>query len=52
LLEACDAGEDRYCRACFTGNYPIPVPEDQRLHKFSLEASGDRIEEGPEDRIS
>jgi len=37
LLESCGAEKDRFCTACFDGDYPIEVPEDLRLSKFRLE---------------
>jgi amidophosphoribosyltransferase len=35
LTEATGAPADTFCRACFDGEYPIPVPE--RAHKYLLE---------------
>ncbi len=37
LLESVGTGQADYCRACFTGNYPIPVQLD--MDKLVLEAS-------------
>jgi amidophosphoribosyltransferase len=28
---------DRYCMACFTGEYPIEIPEEVRRGKMALE---------------
>jgi amidophosphoribosyltransferase len=38
LTEATTLPSDRLCRACFDGNYPVPVAEDDR-GKFVLEVS-------------
>jgi amidophosphoribosyltransferase len=37
LTRATTLPADRLCRACFTGEYPIPI-EDDRVGKFVLEA--------------
>ena len=37
LVRATGNSADRFCRACFDGMYPIPVPEDEESHKFVLE---------------
>jgi amidophosphoribosyltransferase len=31
---------DEYCLACFTGEYPIEIPEPVKKGKMALEASG------------
>lgn len=36
LIEATGLPKSQFCAACFTGNYPIPVPEEGNKH--SLEA--------------
>lgn len=33
------AGEDCFCTACFSGDYPCEVPESLRLSKFRYEES-------------
>ena len=33
-VEASGGGGDRFCLACFTGDYPIPVPVDLKKHAF------------------
>ncbi|HET9615182.1 MAG TPA: amidophosphoribosyltransferase [Candidatus Limnocylindrales bacterium] len=37
VLAALDLPYDRFCFACFDGNYPEPVPYDARSRKFMLE---------------
>jgi amidophosphoribosyltransferase len=37
LVEATTVPEDRLCTACFTGTYPIPLPEPELLGKHFLE---------------
>jgi amidophosphoribosyltransferase len=37
VLEALDLPYDRFCFACFDGNYPEPVPYDAASRKFILE---------------
>jgi amidophosphoribosyltransferase len=37
MIEATNQPRDRLCTACFTGSYPIPLPEDGRLGKGVLE---------------
>ena len=37
MVEATDQPRDRLCTACFTGSYPVPLPEDGRLGKGVLE---------------
>jgi amidophosphoribosyltransferase len=37
VLEAVDLPRDRFCFACFDGNYPVPVPYDAGNRKFMLE---------------
>jgi amidophosphoribosyltransferase len=37
VLEALDLPRDRFCFACFDGNYPVPVPYDAGNRKFLLE---------------
>ena len=37
LVRATGSSSDRFCRACFDGIYPIPVPEDEEAPKFVLE---------------
>ncbi len=40
VLSAIDLPRDRFCFACFDGNYPVPVPYDVASHKFVLEEDG------------
>ena len=37
MIEATNQPRDRLCTACFTGTYPIELPEDGRLGKGVLE---------------
>ena len=37
MLHALDLPRERFCFACFDGNYPVPVPYDVANHKFLLE---------------
>jgi amidophosphoribosyltransferase len=37
LVRATGSSSDKFCRACFDGIYPIPVPEDELEPKFVLE---------------
>ena len=37
VLEALDLPRERFCFACFDGQYPVPVPYDVASHKFVLE---------------
>jgi amidophosphoribosyltransferase len=37
LMRAVGMKGDRFCTACFTGDYPIEVPDEMRLSKFALE---------------
>ncbi len=37
VLDALELPRDRFCFACFDGNYPVPVPYDVANHKFLLE---------------
>jgi amidophosphoribosyltransferase len=39
VLAALDLPYDRFCFACFDGNYPEPVPYDAGSRKFMLESS-------------
>jgi amidophosphoribosyltransferase len=37
VLDAINLPRDRFCFACFDGNYPVPVPYDATNHKLVLE---------------
>jgi hypothetical protein len=30
--------DDEFCRACFDGSYPVPVPQQLEMDKMALEA--------------
>ena len=37
LMKAIGVPKKNFCHACFTGDYPVPIPTDIKLTKFSLE---------------
>ncbi|MBI3911984.1 MAG: amidophosphoribosyltransferase [Armatimonadetes bacterium] len=37
LMKAIGMLRDKFCHACFTGEYPIEIPKDVKLTKFALE---------------
>ncbi|MGC9505434.1 amidophosphoribosyltransferase [Baaleninema sp.] len=37
MLDATGKGRDRFCSACFTGDYPIQIPEQLKHSKLMLE---------------
>ena len=37
MLEATQENTEHFCSACFTGNYPVAIPEDVRRSKLMLE---------------
>ncbi len=39
MIDATDQPEERLCKACFTGEYPIPLPDEKLLGKHLLETS-------------
>jgi amidophosphoribosyltransferase len=39
MIEATEQPADRLCRACFDGQYPIPLPDEAVLGKHQLERS-------------
>lgn len=46
--------KDKFCRACFDGKYPIPIPQDVRMSKLVLErrrndTEGAVQDDGPDD---
>ena len=38
LIKATGLGAESFCTACFSGAYPVPVPEELRMSKFRYEA--------------
>lgn len=40
LIASTEVPSDMFCTACFSSNYPIPIPEHVRVTKNMLEASG------------
>jgi amidophosphoribosyltransferase len=47
VLTALDLPYERFCFACFDGNYPVPVPYDAHHRKFLLEADDTESPEPP-----
>jgi amidophosphoribosyltransferase len=37
MVASCGGTADQYCTACFTGDYPIPIPESVQRGKLALE---------------
>jgi amidophosphoribosyltransferase len=37
LAKAIGMSRDKFCTACFSGEYPIEIPKDLRVSKFALE---------------
>ncbi|QBX55802.1 amidophosphoribosyltransferase [Nocardioides seonyuensis] len=37
MVQSTGQASDRLCKACFTGDYPIPLPDESRLGKSLLE---------------
>jgi amidophosphoribosyltransferase len=42
MVAATGAAADRYCLACFTGDYPIDIPDSVRHGKMALEPGAAR----------
>ena len=54
VVRAVGMHKDKFCRACFDGKYPIPVPQDVRVSKLMLErqrnaSEPEHREGGPDD---
>jgi amidophosphoribosyltransferase len=43
LVEATESPRESFCTACFTGDYPVPVPEYDTKHVLELETRKIRI---------
>ena len=53
VLQGLDLPYDRFCFACFDGQYPVPVPYDTARHKFVLEdAEGEPVSQGEAEGIA
>ncbi len=37
LIKAIGESKDKFCFACFNGEYPVPIPENVRYNEYSLE---------------
>jgi amidophosphoribosyltransferase len=37
LTRAVGMRSDKFCHACFSGDYPIEIPKELRMSKFALE---------------
>jgi len=37
MLDACDLPNDNFCNACFSGNYPVPVSDEESYEKERFE---------------
>jgi amidophosphoribosyltransferase len=37
MIEATEVPADKFCTACFSHNYPIPVPDEMKVTKNMLE---------------
>lgn len=37
LVKAIGEPKDRFCFACFNGDYPVPIPEDLKFDKYSMD---------------
>jgi amidophosphoribosyltransferase len=44
LVAASEQPRNRLCRACFDGEYPIPLPEPELVGKHVLEGIGHRVD--------
>lgn len=47
VLSALELPYERFCFACFDGNYPVPVPYDAHHRKFLLEADEGAVAPAP-----
>ncbi len=52
LVEATSVPMDHLCRACFDGEYPIPLPDPQHLGKNLLEATPASLSTGDADGLA
>jgi len=50
MIEATEQPRERLCTACFTGQYPIELPEDELLGKNFLEVALPGMENPPPER--
>ena len=43
VMRAIGMQKDRFCHACFSGDYPIPVPSELKVSKFALEEEREKV---------
>jgi len=46
VVRAVGLHKDKFCRACFDGEYPIPIPQDVKVTKLMLEESASKVKVG------
>jgi amidophosphoribosyltransferase len=51
LLASCGPAASQFCTACFTSDYPIPVPDESLQGKLKLDCSMDHVEDGADDAL-
>jgi amidophosphoribosyltransferase len=51
MVAATTQGPDQLCTACFTGSYPIELPEDGRIGKHVLETLPISVRSGHDSSI-
>jgi len=42
LVASVPGSRNGYCLACFTGEYPVEVPEDENMDKYAMERGASR----------
>lgn len=52
VMRAIGLPPGRFCTACFSGDYPIPVPKDLKLTKFLLEGDAGEEPQEPEPALA
>lgn len=49
VVRAVGLNKENFCRACFDGKYPIPIPHDVRVSKLMLEHQRDLVDPSHKD---